>query len=216
MVDYAGVSPRPVEPAEVRFDAWKSRGADALVIGRMQPLPNGQVQIDFRLLDVVKQAQLAGFSYTVTQAEFRATAHKIADVIYEKLTGDVGVFSTKITYVVKQGRRYELQVADADGYSPQTILASNEPIISPSWSPDGTRLAYVSFESRKPVVYVHDVSSGKRRLIANFRGSNSAPAWAPDGKSLAVTLSRDGGSQLYTISGQGPVSGEAGVRQVTR
>src|SRR5438128_8945577 len=169
----------------------------------MQPLPNRQVQIDVRLLDVVKQAQLAGFSYTVTQAEFRATAHKIADVIYEKLTGDVGVFSTKITYVVKQGRRYELQVADADGYSPQTILASNEPIISPSWSPDGTRLAYVSFEEKKPVVYVQNLGTGQRRPVARFRGSNSAPAWSPDGHRLVVTLTKDGISQVYGISAEG-------------
>ena len=130
-------------------------------------------------------------------------AHRIADFVYEKLTGDRGVFSTRIAYVTKVGTRYNLWVADADGENAQTALASPEPIISPAWSPNGSSLAYVSFESRKPVVYVHDVASGKRRLIANFRGSNSAPAWSPDGRSLAVTLSRDGGSQLYNIDAAG-------------
>ena len=94
-------------------------------------------------------------------------------------------------------------MADSDGENAQSALASPEPIISPAWSANGAQLAYVSFESRKPVVYVHDVASGKRRLIANFRGSNSAPAWSPDGRTLAVTLSRDGGSQLYTIDANG-------------
>lgn len=203
LVDYTGVTPRPVEPADVRFDEWKARGADALVIGRMQPLSGGEVQVDFRLFDVARQTQLTGFSYTVTQAQFRATAHKIADVIYEKLTGDVGVFSTKITYVMKQGRRYELQVADADGYGPQTIVASNEPIISPAWSPDGSRLAYVSFEDKKPVVYVQNLGNGQRRAVARFRGSNSGPAWSRDGQRLAVTLTKDGISQLYMIGVEG-------------
>jgi TolB protein len=127
----------------------------------------------------------------------------VADDIYEKLTGDKGVFSTRIAYVTKAGQRYQLWVADADGENAQSALASPEPIISPAWSPDGNQLAYVSFESRKPVVYVHNVSTGKRRLIANFKGSNSAPAWSPDGNTLALTLSRDGGSQLFLLSAAG-------------
>jgi TolB protein len=139
----------------------------------------------------------------VTAGDLRLAAHRIADFIYEKLTGDKGVFATRIAYVTKSGNRYNLWIADSDGENAQSALASNEPIISPAWSPNGQQVAYVSFESRKPVVYVHDVSTGKRRLIANFRGSNSAPGWAPDGRSLAVTLSRDGGSQLYTISAAG-------------
>jgi TolB protein len=126
-------------------------------------------------------------------------AHRIADFIYEKLTGDKGAFSTRIAYVTKAGPRYSLWVADADGENAQPALTSPEPIISPAWAPNGTQLAYVSFESRKPVVYVHDIASGRRRLVANFRGSNSAPAWSPDGRTLAVTLSRDGVSQLYAI-----------------
>jgi TolB protein len=141
----------------------------------------------------------------------RHTAHKIADVIYEKLTGDKGAFATRITYVAKRGNRYELQVADADGVGAQTILASNEPIISPAWSPDGNQLAYVSFEQRKPVVYVQSLTTGGRRAVANFLGSNSAPAWAPDGRRLAVVLTKDGGSQIYLINADG-----SGQRRLTQ
>jgi TolB protein len=166
-------------------------------------LADGRWDVRFRLWDVVKGQDLGGQSYAVPAADLRLAAHRIADFIYEKLTGEKGVFSTRIAYVTKSGARYNLWVADSDGENAQSALASNEPIISPAWSADGGRLAYVSFESRKPVVYVHEVVSGKRRLIANFRGSNSAPAWSPDGRTLAVTLSRDGGSQLYTIDANG-------------
>ena len=202
MVDPGGVTPVPYEPEQVNYPTWKARGADAVVIGTVTP-SGGGYEVRFRLMDVAKGTQLAGFMYNATTANLRLTAHKIADAIYEKLTGDKGVFSTRITYVVKRGTRYELQVADADGYGPQTILASNEPIISPSWSPDGTRLAYVSFERRKPIVYVQSLTTGTRRAVASFTGSNSAPTWSPDGRRLAVTLSKDGGSQLFVINADG-------------
>jgi TolB protein len=202
-VDAGGVVPVPSEPEQVNYPQWKTRGAEALVIGSVTPMPDGRFDVRFRLMDVLKGTQLAGFQYTVAAAQLRLTAHKIADVIYEKLTGDKGVFATRITYVVKRGSRYELQVADADGFGPQTILASNEPIISPSWSPDGTRLAYVSFERRKPVVYVQSLTTGQRNAVANFSGSNSAPAWSPDGRRLAVVLSKDGGSQMFVIAAEG-------------
>ncbi len=182
---------------------WRQKGADSLVTGSATRLADGRFDVRFRLWDVVRGQDLGGQSYVVTQGDLRLAAHRIADFVYEKLTGDRGVFSTRIAYVTKAGTRYNLWVADADGENAQTALASPEPIISPAWSPTGSSLAYVSFESRKPVVYVHDVASGKRRLIANFRGSNSAPTWSPDGRSLAVTLSRDGGSQLYNIDASG-------------
>lgn len=184
---------------------WRQKGADALVTGSINRLADGRFDVRFRLWDVVKgQGQdLGGQSYAATAAELRLVAHRVADFVYEKLTGDQGVFSTRIAYVTKAGQSYNLWVADADGEGAQSALNSPEPIISPSWSPSGAQLAYVSFESRKPVIFVHDVASGKRRLVANFKGSNSAPAWAPDGKTLAATLSRDGGSQLFLIDTNG-------------
>lgn len=194
------------ENAKPDLVPWRQAGADSMLAGSIARLADGRYDVRFRLWDVVSGKDLGGESYAVTQAELRLAAHRIADFVYEKLTGDKGVFSTRIAYVTKAEQRYHLWVADADGESAIPALTSPEPIISPSWSPDGRQLAYVSFESRKPVVYVHDVASGKRRLVANFRGSNSAPAWSPDGRALAVTLSRDGGSQLYTLDVNTPGS----------
>lgn len=178
-------------------------GADALLTGSVNRMPDGRFDVRVRLWDTVRGQDLGAMSYTVVTNDLRLVAHRIADFVYEKLTGDRGVFSTRIAYVTKAGGRYNLWVADSDGENAQSALASPEPIISPSWSPNGAQLAYVSFEARKPVVYVHDVFSGKRRLVANFRGSNSAPAWSPDGNTLALTLSRDGGSQLFLIDAKG-------------
>ena len=178
---------------------WKQKGADSLASGSVTRLADGRYDVRFRLWDVVKGQDLGGQGFAVTTGDLRLVAHRIADYIYEKLTGEKGVFSTRIAYVTKSGGSYRLWVADADGENAQSALSSPEPIISPAWSPTGGQLAYVSFESRKPVVYVHEVANGRRRLVANFRGSNSAPAWSPDGKRLVATLSRDGGSQLYAI-----------------
>ena len=199
----AGVAPRPFRPEDVKFGDFRARGADAVVVGSMRPLPDGRVEVRFALLDAVKQSQLVAMTYVVTSPQFRATAHRIADVIYEKLTGDAGVFSTRIAYITKQGSRFELIVADADGGNPQAVVASNEPLLSPAWAPDGTRLAYVSLENKKPVIYVQSMATGQRQVLANFRGSNSAPAWSPDGRRLVVTLTRDGGSQLFLINADG-------------
>ena len=185
------------------FNTIKQNNIDAVLTGSITKLADGRFDIRYRLWDAVKTQDLGGQSFIAMPGDLRLVSHRIADQIYEKLTGDKGIFSTRITYVTKQNNRHMLWVADADGENAQAALTSPEPIISPCWAPNGNELAYVSFESRKPVVYVHDVGSGKRRVLANFKGSNSAPAWAPDGKSLAIALSRDGGTQIFILDAKG-------------
>ncbi|HTK02237.1 MAG TPA: Tol-Pal system beta propeller repeat protein TolB [Bordetella sp.] len=197
--------------SSVNYDDWRGKGADFLAYGSINQTPDGRYDIRYRLADTVKRGQLDGVAFSGSEQELRRVAHQIADRIYEKITGVRGVFSTRIAYVLKQGSTYELQVADADGQNPQVALRSREPIISPRWSPDGTRLAYVSFESGKPVVYVHTLATSARVPVANYKGNNSAPAWSPDGSMLAVVLTRDGLSQIYTISADG-----SNLRRVTR
>ena len=210
MVD-AGATPL-AETAAVSFADFKGKGADALVVGSVARLADGRFDLRFRLYDTVKQTQLDALSYVSSAAELRLNAHRIADRIFEKLTGERGVFATRIAYVVQLGKAsFELQIADSDGASAQPALRSREPIMSPAWSADGTQLAYVSFESGKPVVYAHTVTTGQRRVVANFLGSNSAPAWAPDGSRLAVVLTRDGLSQIYSINADG-----SGLQRLTR
>jgi TolB protein len=194
---------KPGEGQAVRHGEWRGRGADALLIGQVTTLADGRLDIRFRLYDVVREKQLAGLSYVAPPHLARAVGHKIADVVYEKLTGEPGAFSGRLAYILKKGSRYELQVSDVDGHNAFTIANSPEPIISPAWSPDGNRLAYVSFEQKKPVVYVQNLADGKRRALANFRGSNSAPAWSPDGSKLAIVLSKDETSQIYLIDADG-------------
>lgn len=202
---------QPTSAAQVAYGLWRDRGADALLVGQVIALPGGRFEVRFHLLDVVKQTQFVAYSYNITASQWRATAHRIADIIHEKLTGIPGAFSSRIAYVQKQGTRYELRVADADGQNPRTVVRSGEPVISPRFSPDGARVAYVSFEDRKPIVYVQSLRDGSRRKVAAFKGSNSAPAWAPDGQRLAVVLTRDEASQIYLINADG-----SGLKRLTR
>ncbi len=191
------------ESSRVDLLAWRKLGSDALVVGSVQRMNDGRFDVRYRLWDIVRGQDLGGQSHVAAASELRLIAHRIADAVYQKLTGEPAVFSTRLAYVTKSGSRSILWVADADGENAQSALTSLEPIISPAWSPNGSQLAYVSFESRKPVVYVHDLATGRRRLIANFRGSNSAPRFSPDGKTLAVTLSRDGNSQVFLMDVSG-------------
>jgi len=191
------------ENSRIVMSEWRGRGADALAVGSVSRLADGRQDLRFKLWDLVKGEELVGQSHAALPADMRLAAHRIADSIYQNLTGERGVFSTRIAYVTRAGSRYSLHVTDADGEGGQIALASPDPIISPAWSPNGKELAYVSFESQKAVVWVQDIASGQRRMLANFRGSNSAPAWSPDGRDLALTLSRDAVAQLYLMSRDG-------------
>ncbi|OYV02055.1 MAG: Tol-Pal system beta propeller repeat protein TolB [Burkholderiales bacterium PBB5] len=207
LVDSSGVLDERSQP---QFTDWRARGADALVSGSATRLADGRVDVRFKLWDAVKGEELLGQAMAVPTGDLRLVAHRIADAIHQKLTGEQGVNATRIAYVTKSANRYALRITDADGEGGHVALASPQPIISPAWSPDGRKLAYVSFESGKAVVMVQDVLSGERRALANFKGSNSAPAWSPDGRRVAVTLSRDGPAQLYLLD----VEGE-GLRRLT-
>ena len=191
------------ESSRPDWSPWRQLSAEALLAGSVTRLADGRYDVRARLWDVVKGQDKGDFKDTVSAAELRLSAHRIADWVYLQLTGTPGAFASRISYVTKSAGRYSLWIADSDGENAQSALTSPEPIISPSWSPSGSQLAYVSFEQRKPVVYVHELATGQRRAVANFKGSNSAPAWSADGKSLAATLSRDGGSQLFRIDLQG-------------
>ncbi len=184
-------------------NVWRQRGADALVAGSMTRLADGRYDIRARLWDIVTGQEKSAFKDTVTVGDLRLSAHRMADWIFQQLTGTPGVFATRIAYIAKSASRHNRWVAPAAGEGARMSLTSPEPIISPSWSPSGDQLAYVSFELHKPVIFVHELSTGKRRVVANFKGSNSAPGWSPDGRSLVATLSRSGGSQIYQVALQG-------------
>ncbi|MDD4978666.1 MAG: Tol-Pal system beta propeller repeat protein TolB [Gallionella sp.] len=200
LVDVAGKTPH--EPGEVNYPDWQASGAEAIAIGTVSR-EQGRISAKFRLLDVVKQVGIVGEVVSAKEVQLRAIGHRISDVIYQKLTGDQGVFSTRIAYVNRNGSKYRLVVADSDGYNEQTVLAQNEPIMSPAWSFDGKQIAYVSFETGHAAVFAQSVYSNQRRMLADFPGSNSAPAWSPDGKQLAVVLTRDGSSQIYMMNADG-------------
>jgi TolB protein len=193
------------DTSNIDYSQWKSRGADALVVGSVQRLADGRFDVRYKLLDTIKSSELSTLAQAAQAKYTRLSAHKIADDIYQKLTGTRGAFATRIAYVNENraAKDYRLEVADADGEAVQVAVRSNEPIISPAWSPDGSKVAYVSFEKRKPVVYVQDLVTGGRKIVVNEKGSNSAPSWSPDGSRLAVTLSKDGHSQIYAVNADG-------------
>jgi len=195
--------PQPTEASSVNYAEWRSRLADALVLGSVAARPDGRFEVRFRLYDVLKQSALGGVAYTLTREQVRATAHRIADYVYEKLTGEKGVFSTRIAYVVKRGERYELQVADADGANEQAMLVSNEPIISPAWSPDGKRLALALTRDGNSQIYLINPDGGNPQRLTRSSGIDTEPFFSPDGEWLYFTSDRGGSPQIYRMSTRG-------------
>lgn len=196
----------PAEPhdgREVDFSAWRATGSDTLVVGKVTEI-SGRYQVQFQVLDTLRGSQITGYVLQSSGPQLRRLAHQIADIIYEKLTGERGAFNTHIAYVmqdeVEGKQRYRLAVADSDGFNEQIILTSPQPLMSPAWSPEGKRLAYVSFEANRTEVFVQNVATGARDKLAAFAGINSAPAWSPDGRRLAMTLSKDGNPEIYVMT----------------
>ena len=194
---------RPVPGARPRYNLWQRAGVDYLVVGSTR-VSGANFTVEFQLFDPVRQKLLTGFSYSVPQQSLRAVSHQIADVIFEEVTGIRGAFNTEIAYVTQSGTRskpqYQLQLADADGKNPQSMLTSPRPILSPAWSPDATQLAYVSFEDRtSSAIYIQNRVTGKRRKVISRKGINGAPSWSPDGSRLAIVLSYQGNPDVYVI-----------------
>ena len=197
LLETRDVSPVPREPQDIRYPQWKAKGADAIVIGQVLPLSGNRYEVRFRLLDVVKGQQLAGFSYSIAPQGLRAVAHKIADVIHEKLTGEPGAYSGRIAYVLKGAGRYELQVADVDGYNAFTVARSPEAIISPAWSPDGKRLAIVLSRDASSQIYLINANGGEPQRFTRGGALDTEPVFSPDGKWLYFTSDRGGSPQIY-------------------
>jgi len=190
---------QPRSPSDVHFPLWRSAGMQNLVIGEVAAAGTGYA-IRFYLYDVTRGGQMAAETVNVPAKDLRFGAHYIADLIYQRLTGERGAFATRIAYVSSSGKdKVELNVADSDGHNATAIVRSAEPIMSPSWSPDGNRLAYVSFEGKKPGVYIQELSSGQRERVTSYPGINGAPAWSPDGSRLALTLSKDGSPDIFVL-----------------
>jgi TolB protein len=201
-LDEADIVDRPMDAESIRFGTWRLLKVDYVVIGRVTDSSDGNgFDIIYELFDVHTQERLLSQITTVGLGDLRFGSHRVADAIYEKLTGVPGAFSTRIAYVSATGVGddidFQLFVADADGFNPQPVVGSPEPLLSPNWSHDGQRLAYVSFEKGNSAIYVQNVSTGARELVSSGKGINGAPAFSPDDRYLAMTLSYSGNPEIY-------------------
>lgn len=219
LMDKGQMQQKPSSADNVDFAYWQKQNMNYVVVGKVEAAGGDKYRVQFQLLNAYankggdnpkssapgwKSAVLLSDSFTVSANQLRGLSHHISDEIYENLTGDKGIFSTHIAYVVAQqstsGSQYALEVADMDGYNPKVLLKSAQPIMSPTWSPDGRGLAYVSFESGDPVIYVQDVATGSRQTVSSFEGLNSAPAWSPDSRRLAVVLTKSGAPKIFVMN----------------
>lgn len=200
---YEKLPVRPTTGGEVLYNEWRGLNLPFLLVGSATPTADGRYELRFELFSVDRQARLLGERLVVSAAQWRKGAHLISDKVFQAITGVRGAFSTNILYVNQFSqngkRRYNLELSDADGQRPVVLLGSAEPILSPSWSPDGSKVAYVSFESGRPAIYTQNIITSERQKIASFRGLNGAPAWSPDGTRMALTLSRDGNPEIYVM-----------------
>jgi TolB protein len=195
---------QPHMGANIAFDDWRRLNNDYIVVGQVQLLGPDRYNIVFELYNVLNRQRLLGYQISANKAGLRLASHQVADMVFQKILGVRGAFATRVAYVSVLGhlpnKTYQLVVADADGMNPRVVMQSNEPLMSPAWSPDGQSLAYVSFEGKLPTVYVQELKTGERRRVSARAGVNQAPAWSPDGKKLALTLStRDGNLDIYTL-----------------
>ena len=213
---------QPSTDSELDYEAWASQGVEAVLVGTIKPYTGGRYVVGFELIDVLRGQITGGEAQALSNGRlvasndhmldsretviapngFRQYAHRISDIVFEKLTGERGAFNTRIAYVLvnnSQTYKYQLMVSDYDGFNEQQLLRSKEPLMSPSWSPDGTKLAYVTFENRRSEIYVQDIYSQKREKITSFTGINSAPKWSPDGRKMAMVLSKDGNPDVYVL-----------------
>lgn len=218
--DQAALTMHPAQAREVAFPYFQRLGADDIVVGRVQALSDGRYEVSFELLDVFKgngavseknqgvsassQAVVLKQKFVVSEKQLRQVAHRMSDLIYEKILGTRGIFSTRLAYIVVKHQpnrlnHYTLEVADEDGYNPRVLLSSTDPIMSPAWSPNGRQIAYVSFEKRRAAIYIQDVASGARQLVSQLPGINGAPAWSPDGRKLALVLSKGESPNIYVL-----------------
>ena len=204
---------RPTAEADVFYRDWRAINAEYLLIGRVSGV--NPVRVDYELYDVLRQTRILTGNQSGPASEVRMVAHRVADAVYEKLTGVPGAFATKLLYITVDrqdgGGLSRLTLSDSDGASPVVLLKSGEPLLTPTWSPDARHIAYVSFESGRPAIYRQELATGKRQQLTNFKGLNSSPAWSPDGRSMAMVLSKGGNPDIYVMD---LASGQ--LKQLTR
>ena len=191
-------------PSQLNFQAWRDTGVESVLLGKVTQTAGDQYRVEFQLIDLIRKKRILGNVIPATTKDVRKVAHKISDLVFEALTGVRGAFSTRVAYVSTinkstDNQKYVLQIADADGHNARTIFTSSKQILSPSWSPDGSRLAYVSFESGNSAIYIQDIIQGTRAKVSAKKGINSAPAWSPNGRKLALTLSAGGSPDIYIL-----------------